>query len=89
VLGACKLAEDADDLVLRAIETSGRGASTRIDLPAWQRNVQFEIAPYEIRTFQVPRDPRLPVTETDLLERPLGADERLEAATRAQGDAAR
>jgi alpha-mannosidase len=87
VLGAFKLAEDADDLVVRAIETSGRGASTRIDLPAWQRHVQFEIAPYEIRTFRVPRDPRLPVTETDLLERPLGEGERVEAATAYGADA--
>src|SRR5947207_13658373 len=78
-----KLAEGADDLVLRAIETSGSGASTCIDLPAWQLNVQFELAPYEIRTFRVPRDPRVPVTVTDLLERPLGKGQRVEAPTAA------
>jgi alpha-mannosidase len=73
VLGALKLAEDADDLVVRAVETAGRGSVARIDLPAWSRSIEFEIAPFEIRNFRVPRDAGRQVTETDLLERPLGA----------------
>jgi alpha-mannosidase len=71
VLGTVKLAEDADDLVVRAFETAGRRADVRIDLPAWRRQFEFEIAPFEIRTFRVPRDTSRPVNETDLLERPL------------------
>jgi alpha-mannosidase len=71
VLGTVKLAEDADDLVVRAFETAGRRADVRIDLPAWRRQLEFEIAPFEIRTFRVPRDTSRPVNETDLLERPL------------------
>ena len=71
VAGAIKLAEDGDDLVVRAVETAGRAAPARIVLPAWDREVTFDIAPFEIRTFRIPRDPSQPVAETDLLERPL------------------
>ena len=71
VAGAIKLAEDGDDLVVRAVETAGRAAPARIVLPAWGREVTFDIAPFEIRTFRIPRDPNQPVAETDLLERPL------------------
>jgi alpha-mannosidase len=73
VLGALKLAEDGEDLVVRAVETSGRAASARIDLPGWGREIRFEAGPFQIRTFRVPRDPALPVVETDLLERPTAA----------------
>ena len=71
VAGAIKLAEDGDDLVVRAVETAGRAAPARIVLPAWDREVTFDIAPFEIRTFRIPRDPSQPVAETDLLERSL------------------
>jgi alpha-mannosidase len=71
VAGAVKLAEDDDDLVVRVVETAGRAAPVRIVLPAWDREVAFDIAPFEIRTFRIPRDPAKPVAETDLLERPL------------------
>ena len=71
VTGAFKLAEDGDDLVVRAVETAGRATPARIVLPAWDREVPFDIAPFEIRTFRIPRDPSQPVAETDLLERPL------------------
>ncbi|HEY0442881.1 MAG TPA: glycoside hydrolase family 38 C-terminal domain-containing protein, partial [Candidatus Limnocylindrales bacterium] len=74
VVGALKLAEDGDDLVVRAVETTGRPAAARIDLPAWGREITFDAGPYEIRTFRVPRDADAPVVETDLLERPLAAE---------------
>src|SRR5205085_9964715 len=69
VLGAVKLAEDGDDLIVRAVETSGRAAAARIDLPGWGREIHFDVGPFQIRTFRVPRDRALPVVETDLLER--------------------
>jgi hypothetical protein len=58
--------------VVRVVETSGRGGPASISLPAWSREVTFEIQPFEIRTFRIPRDPHGGVVETDLLERPLG-----------------
>jgi alpha-mannosidase len=70
VAGAVKLAEDGDDLVVRVVETAGRSAPARIRLPAWDREVAFDIRPFEIRTFRIPRDPSGDVAETDLLERP-------------------
>ena len=70
VAGAVKLAEDGDDLVVRVVETAGREAPARIRLPAWDREVAFDIGPFEIRTFRIPRDPSGDVVETDLLERP-------------------
>ena len=45
-------------------------APARIRLPAWDREVAFDIRPFEIRTFRIPRDPSGDVAETDLLERP-------------------
>jgi alpha-mannosidase len=80
VLGAVKLAEDADDLVVRVVETAGRAATARVAFPAWHRELSFEIGPHEIRTFRVPRDGGAEPIETDLLERPLS-----EAAERAFG----
>ncbi|HSK51537.1 MAG TPA: glycoside hydrolase family 38 C-terminal domain-containing protein [Clostridia bacterium] len=71
VAGAVKLAEDGDDLVVRVVEIAGRAGPARIELPAWERQVAFEIRPFEIRTFRIPRDPSAPPVETDLLERPL------------------
>jgi alpha-mannosidase len=70
VAGALKLAEDGDDLVVRVVETAGRAAPARIRLPAWDRTVAFDIRPFEIRTFRIPRDPSGDVVEADLLERP-------------------
>ena len=71
VVGAVKLAEDGDNLVVRAVETDGWSGRATIRLPAWQREVVFDARPFEIRTFRVPRDPGGQIVETDLLERPL------------------
>ena len=73
VLGALKVAEDGDDLVVRVVETAGRPATARVAFPAWGRDLTFEIRPFEIRTFRVPRDAAMAAVETDLLERPLPA----------------
>jgi alpha-mannosidase len=71
VLGAVKLAEDGDDLVVRVVETEGRAATARLSVPDLGREHEVEIGPYEIRTFRIPRDASAPVVETDLLERPV------------------
>lgn len=58
------------DLVVRAVESAGRAAHARIALPMLgERVIEADFSPAEIKTFRVPRDPRRPVTETDLLER--------------------
>jgi hypothetical protein len=66
-----KLAEDGDDLVVRVVETAGRAATARLQLPAVERDLSFEIRPFEIRTLRVPADGTRAVVETDLLERPI------------------
>ncbi|MGW5449372.1 alpha-mannosidase [Streptomyces asiaticus] len=65
-----KCAEDGSgDLMVRAYESHGRAAAARITLPLLgDRAIEADFGPYEIRTFRVPRDPALPVIETDLLE---------------------
>jgi alpha-mannosidase len=73
VLGSVKLAEDGDDLVIRVVETAGRAADARVDLPEWGTTVDVAIGPFEIRTFRVPRDAAGQPVEVDLLERPLEA----------------
>ncbi len=71
VVSVLKLTEDpGDDLVVRAYESAGRPARADIDLPLAGRRITATFGPCEIRTFRVPRDPELPVIETDLLERP-------------------
>ncbi len=71
VLAALKLAEDGDGLIARIVETCGRPAAARVRLHAWEREIDLEIGPYEIRTLRVRRDHAVPWEETDLLERPL------------------
>ncbi|MFD7438408.1 alpha-mannosidase [Streptomyces sp. NPDC059861] len=70
VVTVVKGAEDGSgDLVVRAYESQGRPAGARIALPMLgDRVIEAEFGRHEIRTFRVPRDPELPVTETDLLE---------------------
>ncbi len=80
VAGAVKLAEDGDDLIVRVVETAGREGAARIHLPAWDREVTFDIGPFEIRTFRIPAAAGADAIETDLLERSL--DEAADRATR-------
>ena len=61
-------AADPDALPSSIIE-EGR-LLARVRLPAWDREIVFDIRPYEIRTFRIPRDPSGEVVEADLLERP-------------------
>ena len=62
-----KLAEDGDDaMVVRAYETTGRAAEATIEVLG--RTMTASFGPAEVKTFRVPRDPALPVTEVDLIE---------------------
>ncbi|CAN5848403.1 hypothetical protein BH20CHL5_BH20CHL5_02060 [soil metagenome] len=70
VISVVKRAEDGQDLIVRAYEAHGRPAAATIRFPGRERTIAVAFAPFEIRTFRVPRDPAATVTETDLLEEP-------------------
>ncbi|MBN2471632.1 MAG: alpha-mannosidase [Anaerolineae bacterium] len=64
-----KQAEDSDDLILRAYETTRTATRAVIRLPQWGRTIEAAFGPCEIKTFRIPPDPARPIAETDLLER--------------------
>ncbi|MBB6735801.1 alpha-mannosidase [Cohnella zeiphila] len=68
IVSALKQAEDNDDLIVRCYETDKKRTSAEIALPKFGRTIRAEFAPSEIKTFRIPRNPELPVTETNLLE---------------------
>lgn len=63
-----KQAEDGDDLILRCHETARVATTATIELPLWQRTFTGRFRPCEIKTWRIPRDPALPVHETNFLE---------------------
>jgi alpha-mannosidase len=69
VVTVLKGAEDGDAFVVRGYESAGRDACATIELPLLGRTIEADFGANEIKTFLVPRDPGLPVRETDLLER--------------------
>jgi alpha-mannosidase len=64
---AVKGSEDGTDLIVRAVETTGRPASARIELPMLDRTITAEFGPYQIRTFRVPVDGG-DIRDVDLVE---------------------
>jgi alpha-mannosidase len=68
VVSGLKQAEDGDDLIVRAYETSRSATRATICLPQWGRAIEASFGPCEIKTFRVPRDPSQPAVETNLLE---------------------
>ncbi|GLY78928.1 alpha-mannosidase [Actinoallomurus iriomotensis] len=75
VITVVKRAEDGDGHIVRGYETDGAAATATVHLPFLRRTVIAEFDPHEIKTLFVPDDRRLPVVETDLLERPLSESE--------------
>jgi alpha-mannosidase len=63
---AIKVAEDSDDLIVRAVETSGTETAAVIDLPLVGATIRAVLPPHALRTWRVPRDGE-PVA-VDLLE---------------------
>jgi alpha-mannosidase len=63
-----KQSEDNSDLIVRCIETHQEAALATICLPFWQRVFEAQFSPCEIKTFRIPKDSSLPVSETNLLE---------------------
>lgn len=68
VVSVIKQAEDSEDLIIRAYETTGTSTSARIQLPKLNRTIKADFVPSEIKTFRIPLDRSQPVTETNLLE---------------------
>jgi alpha-mannosidase len=68
VVSVLKQAEDGDDLIVRAYETTKTATQATIRLPRWNRVIEAKFAPGAIKTFRVPRDSAKPVIETNLLE---------------------
>jgi alpha-mannosidase len=65
---ALKKSEESDDLILRVVEVHREAVRATIHLKRWSRWIEADFGPCEIKTFRIPRDPRQPVMETDLLE---------------------
>lgn len=68
IVSAVKKSEDNDDLIVRVYETAGVSAQGTIRLTGWNRTIQANFTPCEIKTFRVPRDESQPVVEVNLLE---------------------
>ncbi|WNQ09100.1 glycoside hydrolase family 38 C-terminal domain-containing protein [Paenibacillus aurantius] len=68
IMSALKQAEDNDDLILRCYETSKIATKAVIRLPKWNRTIEADFGPCEIKTFRIPKNLGLTVTETNLLE---------------------
>ncbi|HEX6293472.1 MAG TPA: glycoside hydrolase family 38 C-terminal domain-containing protein [Herpetosiphonaceae bacterium] len=68
VVSALKQAEESDDLIVRCYETHKAQTDATIRLPKWNRTISATFGPCEIKTFRVPKDPALPIVETNLLE---------------------
>lgn len=68
VVTALKQAEDGDDLILRAYETTQTATDATIHLPLWQRTLTAHFRPCEIKTFRIPRDSAAAIVETNFLE---------------------
>jgi alpha-mannosidase len=70
VMSALKPAEDGGAVILRCYETDRVATRARISLPAWNREIEADFGPCEIKTFRIPEVDGEPVTETNLLEHP-------------------
>jgi alpha-mannosidase len=66
VVGAVKLAEDNDDLIVRCYESSR--VATEAELRVGERVIPLSFGACEIKTIRVPCDDSQPVMETNLLE---------------------
>jgi alpha-mannosidase len=65
---AVKIAEDGDDLIVRAFETDKVATHATFRLPFWNRSFEADFRRCEIKTFRIPRDPERPIVEVNLLE---------------------
>lgn len=62
------MADGSTALIVRAVETRGERAVASIALPLANRTLEAEFAPFQVRTFRVPRHADGEIVEVDLLE---------------------
>ncbi|MCA0294479.1 MAG: alpha-mannosidase [Actinobacteria bacterium] len=72
VKGSEDEAGSGEDTVVRMVEVAGHDSTATIALPGVARAIEVEVGPHQIRTFRVPADPAVPVTEVDVIEWPIG-----------------
>ena len=68
IVSVVKKAEEGEDLIVRCVETWKEATRARICFPFWERVIDADFGPCEIKTFRIPRDPNQPPVETNLLE---------------------
>jgi len=68
IVSVLKRAEDGDGLILRAYETDNAATRAAIRLEPWDRTIEAEFGPGEIKTFRIPEEPDGPVVETSMVE---------------------
>lgn len=79
IVSAIKGSEDPGasgetDLIVRAYESTGSTGTTTVTLDPKMagRRLRAEFGPHQVRTFKVPADPSLPISEVDLVEWEIG-----------------
>ncbi|MFC0472108.1 alpha-mannosidase [Halalkalibacter kiskunsagensis] len=68
IVNVMKIAEDNDDIIIRAYETTNDSTTCKITLPKWNRVIETTFKPSEIKTFRIPKDASKPISETNMLE---------------------
>ena len=68
IVSVLKKAEDSEDIILRAYETAGITTGVTIAMPQFNRSIEADFGPCEIKTFRIPADASMPILETNLLE---------------------
>lgn len=74
IANVLKQAEDKNGFILRFYETTGRAVGATISLPLWNRKIFVNFTPCEIKTFHIPFDHAKAVTEVNLIEWAVDAD---------------
>lgn len=67
-VGAIKPSEDGNGFVLRLSETTGNRQVAHIDLHLFDRQLDLEFSPFQIKSLLIPRDPSSAPKEIDLTE---------------------
>ena len=67
-IGAMKMAEDGNGILVRAVEQAGEKSDAEFRFPTLGAKWQTSFSPFEIKSFLIQNNP---VTEVDFLERPV------------------
>ena len=68
IITAIKRAEDGDGIIVRCRETNKVKTNVRINFPHWNRTIESEFGPCEIKTFHIPDNKEEKISETNLIE---------------------